>query len=78
MQAGEAAQEVTRLVELALRDSHAVDTEALCVIAGRKVLLPPGFVLFALDVCPISTLFLDDVRWTIFWTKVMSEATEHG
>lgn len=34
---GEAAQEVTRLVERALRDSHAVDLEALCVIAGRKV-----------------------------------------
>jgi exosome complex RNA-binding protein Rrp42 (RNase PH superfamily) len=35
--AGEAAQEVVRLVERALRDSHAVDLEALCVIAGRKV-----------------------------------------
>jgi exosome complex RNA-binding protein Rrp42 (RNase PH superfamily) len=35
--AGDAAQEVVRLVERALRDSHAVDLEALCVIAGRRV-----------------------------------------
>jgi hypothetical protein len=35
--AGEAAQEVVRLVERALRDSHAVDLEALCVVAGRRV-----------------------------------------
>lgn len=34
---GDAAQEVVRLVERALRDSHAVDLEALCVIAGRRV-----------------------------------------
>ncbi len=29
--------EVTRLVERALRDSRAVDLEALCVLAGQKV-----------------------------------------
>ncbi len=29
--------EVTRLVERTFRDSRAVDLEALCVIAGRKV-----------------------------------------
>ena len=34
---GEAALEVTRLVERALRDSRAVDLEALCVLAGQKV-----------------------------------------
>ena len=28
---------MTRLVERALRDSRAVDAEALCVVAGRKV-----------------------------------------
>ncbi len=37
--AGEAAMEVTRLVERALRDSRAVDLEALCVLAGQKVCL---------------------------------------
>ena len=37
MGAGEAALEVTRLVERALRDSRAVDLEALCVLAGQKV-----------------------------------------
>mmetsp|Transcript_673 Transcript_673/g.1956 ORF Transcript_673/g.1956 Transcript_673/m.1956 type:complete len:307 (-) Transcript_673:74-994(-) len=35
--AGGASPEVTALLERALRDSGAVDTEALCVVAGRKV-----------------------------------------
>lgn len=34
---GEAAIEAMRLLERALRDSRAVDLEALCVLAGRKV-----------------------------------------
>jgi exosome complex component RRP45 len=34
---GEDAIEVARLVERSLKQSHAVDTEALCVVAGRKV-----------------------------------------
>ncbi|KAK9817867.1 hypothetical protein WJX72_003394 [[Myrmecia] bisecta] len=34
---GEATVEVTRLVERGLRDTRAVDLEALCVLAGRKV-----------------------------------------
>ena len=36
---GEAAIEVMRLLERALRDSRAVDLEALCVLVGQKV--PP-------------------------------------
>lgn len=35
--AGEDAIEVARLVERGLRQSQAVDQEALCVLAGRKV-----------------------------------------
>lgn len=34
---GEDAIEVARLVERGLRQSQAVDQEALCVLAGRKV-----------------------------------------
>ena len=34
---GEAAIEVMRLLERALRDSRAVDLEALCVLVGQKV-----------------------------------------
>lgn len=34
---GEAAIEAMRLLERALHDSRAVDLEALCVLAGRKV-----------------------------------------
>lgn len=35
--AGEDAVELARLVERSLRGSHAIDQEALCVLAGRKV-----------------------------------------
>jgi hypothetical protein len=38
---GEEAIELARLVERGLRQSHAIDQEALCVLAGRKV----GFML---------------------------------
>jgi exosome complex RNA-binding protein Rrp42 (RNase PH superfamily) len=31
------AAEITRLLERTLRDTGAVDTEALCVLAGRSV-----------------------------------------
>ena len=41
VRAGEAAIEVGRLVERGLRESAAVDQEALCVLAGRKVCVPP-------------------------------------
>ncbi|GAX79778.1 hypothetical protein CEUSTIGMA_g7218.t1 [Chlamydomonas eustigma] len=34
---GEEAIELARLVERGLRQSHAIDQEALCVLAGRKV-----------------------------------------
>ena len=34
---GEAAIEAMRLLERALRDSRAVDLEALCVLVGQKV-----------------------------------------
>ncbi len=34
---GEDAIEIGRLVERALKQSRAVDVEALCVLAGRKV-----------------------------------------
>lgn len=34
---GPAAVELARLVERALKGSGAADTEALCVLAGRKV-----------------------------------------
>ncbi|EIE24265.1 exoribonuclease PH component of the exosome [Coccomyxa subellipsoidea C-169] len=34
---GEAAIEVTRLLERAFRDSRAIDQEALCVLAGHRV-----------------------------------------
>ena len=34
---GEEAIEVARLVDRALRGSRAIDQEALCVLAGRKV-----------------------------------------
>ncbi len=34
---GEDAIEVARLVERSLKQSNAVDVEALCVVAGRKV-----------------------------------------
>ena len=34
---GEEAIELARLVERALKQSHALDMEALCVVAGRKV-----------------------------------------
>ena len=34
---GEDAVELARLVERGLKQSHAIDTEALCVLAGRKV-----------------------------------------
>ena len=34
---GEAAIELARLIERSLRESRAIDTEALCVLAGRKV-----------------------------------------
>lgn len=40
---GEAAVVMARLVERGLRQSRAVDQEALCVMAGRKV---GGFVKF--------------------------------
>ena len=36
---GEAAIEVTRLLERAFRDSRAIDQEALCVLAGHRVRL---------------------------------------
>ena len=34
---GEAAIELARLVERSLRETRAIDQEALCVLAGRKV-----------------------------------------
>jgi exosome complex RNA-binding protein Rrp42 (RNase PH superfamily) len=34
---GEDAIELARLVERGLKQSHSIDTEALCVLAGRKV-----------------------------------------
>ena len=34
---GEAAIDVTRLLERAFRDSRAIDQEALCVLAGHRV-----------------------------------------
>ena len=34
---GEDAVELARLVERGLKQSHAIDSEALCVLAGRKV-----------------------------------------
>ena len=34
---GERAIELARLIERGLRDTRAIDLEALCVLAGRKV-----------------------------------------
>jgi exosome complex RNA-binding protein Rrp42 (RNase PH superfamily) len=40
---GEDAIELGRIIERSLRQSHAIDPEALCVLAGRKVgASPPG------------------------------------
>ena len=47
---GEAAFEAVRLLERALRDSRAVDLEALCVLAGRKARPLPESTAFAIAV----------------------------
>ena len=40
---GEAAIELARLVERSLRETRAIDQEALCVLAGRKVRMQEQF-----------------------------------
>lgn len=45
-------QNLARLLEKALRDSGAVDREALCMVAGQKVrtfAVPLSFLLFSLN-----------------------------
>lgn len=37
------AIEVARIIERSLKDSKAIDTEALCILAGEKVFEPGGF-----------------------------------
>lgn len=44
MRAGDDVAEVQRLLEKSLRDIRAVDLEALCIAAGRKVTSSPADV----------------------------------
>jgi len=39
--------EVDRIIDRGIRDSHAIDTEALCIVAGEKV----GSVIHIYTLC---------------------------
>lgn len=61
--AGGAAQAATAQLERALQNSGAVDKEALCVIAGRKVGLLDVLTLSALPL-PVCLIEAQLLRWS--------------